>query len=682
MKTGDIVRDGQGRAFQLGQPVHRGLWSKTYIAREETGSEWTLTVPLSKDDLPPGFAHLVAVCQDCLREEARARAENRTGAFLPVEAAFIAEGSRTFVLVSPRLRNSLERKLAEGCPLKELLQVCQRLSALLTRLNTSHGDLRPSNVFIDERNELLLSGMLTPTARDNLQELRQSSRRPDPYLPPELQPGQPPRRPTGGADAYAIAVMLYWGAMVTGEGMSRLPESPLNGLDKPRLVALKDRFHNRLKEEKANPRFHTRLSDRAAALLNRALSAETHPSPPYRFEDMAEFSRRLNQLYSLVHPRVTHVGKILLDRPPGDQDYSTDEDVVFSCTIGCSSGVESHEEIGCGLALFNDDTGERVRDLNASYTVDTHPSGRLRFRFRLIDLLPGSYTIRVAFTIRDSGHEPLLAEGHFFRSAAPGYTPPAVMPTAAPIPLTRPGPDPVTQPGLTPRPVPVSASAAQDEGKMPDVPDTVVRDGPPEVDRAASLAQARAAIAAARVDDAVPDNLHTLGAAAIAEERVTEAPLIFESEDQDAVAEAPTAPRIQLGGGGAASMRIGSGGVRTPSTAGGMTSRRRTVHYPDGPPTVGDEDAAASDPYLYDPPDVGRGRWSDELPPPSWRSDGDELFPTEIEDDGGPEEEFDSPFAEMFEGFLEKIRGDSVVLLFGGAAVVIMVLIVILLFMR
>jgi hypothetical protein len=274
--------------------------------------------------------------------------------------------------------------------------------------------------------------------------------------------------PSAVIDTYAVAAMLYWGILASSEGSTKPPDAPLEGLDKSMLVALKDRVHNRLKEEKANPRFHTRLSDRTAALLNRALSRQTSPSPPYRFQNLSEFQRRLSQLRALVNPCVEQVGKILLDRSPGSDTYSTEEDVVFSCTIGCSPGVESHEEIVCGLAIFDQDTDTRIRNIQCIYKVDSHPSGRLRFGFQLPDVQPGSYLVRVAFTIRESGDEPLVAEGRFECRPAPGYVPPPADPNQRrPIPMQRPEEDPVTQTGTAPRPIPRGEPGASPEVSAP-----------------------------------------------------------------------------------------------------------------------------------------------------------------------------------------------------------------------
>ena len=53
MKTGDHVQDGNGRSFQVGQLLGRGLWGKCYLVRDAAdGSEWVLKVPLGEDDLP------------------------------------------------------------------------------------------------------------------------------------------------------------------------------------------------------------------------------------------------------------------------------------------------------------------------------------------------------------------------------------------------------------------------------------------------------------------------------------------------------------------------------------------------------------------------------------------------------------------------------------------------------
>ena len=141
---------------------------------------------------------------------------------------------------------------------------------------------------------------------------------------------------------------------------------------------------------------------------------------------------------ALVHPAVAHVGKLILNRPPATSTFGTDEDVRFSCTVGATRGVETHEEIGAGIAVFDQDRQERLRNIACAYTVDRHPSGRFRFSFRISDLPPGSYLVRVAYTIRDSGHEPVTAEEGFGVTAAPGYVPPRTETERQPITMERP----------------------------------------------------------------------------------------------------------------------------------------------------------------------------------------------------------------------------------------------------
>jgi hypothetical protein len=172
--------------------------------------------------------------------------------------------------------------------------------------------------------------------------------------------------------------------------------------------------------------------------VNRAISVQTSPSPPYRFNKLVEFRQRFDEVTALVHPTVTHVGKLILNRPPAKDTFTTDEEVRFSCSVGASQGVETHEEIAAGLAVFDQERNERLRNLSCSYTVDRHPSGRFRFSFRISDLPPAQYLVRVAYTIRDSGHEPETAEEAFQVTAAPGYVPPPEEPEGQPISIDRP----------------------------------------------------------------------------------------------------------------------------------------------------------------------------------------------------------------------------------------------------
>lgn len=439
MKTGDHVQDGRGRTFQVGQLLGRGSWGKCYLVREETeGTEWVLKVPLTEEEVPREPPRLAEKCREIAREQGRLLEESDNEALVRIEGRFIADDGSPAILM-PRYAQTLERRISDGCDFQEVLEIVSKAVDALTTLGTvvtAHGALSPSNILVTEQGEVHLMDPLTPTAT----RIRAALAARDgylgaAYLPPETRDDASPAAVT--VDTYALSMTLYRASMASDDAQSSPPSLPQSGLEKSDLVVLKDRIHNRMKAEASNPRFHIRLSDRAAAIVNRAVSVETSPSPPYRFNSVPEFKQRLDEVRALVHPTVTQTGKLLLSRPPANTDFDTDEEVRFSCTVGASKGVETHDEIGCGLAVFDQDLNERLRNLNCSYTVDRHPSGRFRFSFRIADLSPGTYLVRLAFTIRDSGHEPITTEGEFIVRAAPGYVPPRIETERQPIPLSR-----------------------------------------------------------------------------------------------------------------------------------------------------------------------------------------------------------------------------------------------------
>lgn len=463
MKTGDTVRDPGGRTFQVGQLIGRGLWGKTYTAREEpAGTEWVLKTPLGLDAFSADSEEMARLCREIALEQARVLGQATTPGLIRVEARFVTE-SGVPVLILPRLAHSLQARMDAGISMGDLLRaIAAAAQALRSAEPTlrSHGNLRPSNILADGRGGWVLADPLTDTMRRHLPALARARGIGLSWLPPEARSRHEATAVDSSIDSYTLALHVLRAAMTPTD--STPPPAPEDGLDKATLVALKDAVRNRLATEASNPRFHARFAERLSTLLNRALSREASPSPPYRFPKLDEFGARLDELASLVNPSITHVGRLLLDRPPGTSAYTTDEEIAFSCSAGCSAGVESHEDIACGLAVFDLQADKRLRDLPCSYTVDRHPSGRFRFGFRVARLPPGSYKVRLAFTIRDGGHEPQTAEGEFQIQAAPGYVPPANEPEPKAIRFApRSEPDPVTETGAVPPPRPSAAAQAQ-----------------------------------------------------------------------------------------------------------------------------------------------------------------------------------------------------------------------------
>ncbi|MDP6933298.1 MAG: hypothetical protein QGG40_10300, partial [Myxococcota bacterium] len=434
MKTGESVRSGE-RVFQVGQLLGKGLWGKCYVVREEGAGEYVLKVPLSESDFPEGQGSRAAICNEILLEQGRFLEQSDARGLVPLAGRFQLD-DETPALLFPKLASSLERRLASEASLEEILRltlsVCQTLQLLYNSLKF-HGRIHPGNILFSEDGSVHLMDPLTPALARELAQFVDDS--PSWHqLPPEYR--ESPDSPmASAADTYAVSMLIYRSIMTDTDSTGQVPGVLVAGLDKSGMVALKDRIHNRLKREGANPRFQTRLSDRGAALLHRALSREVSPSPPFRFNRIDEFAGRLEEVHALVHPQVNHVGKVLLNRPPGTTSFNTDEDVLFSCTVACTAGVESDQEIECGLALHDQGTGERLREVASSYTVDRHPTGRFRFAFRIEALDPGAYGIRLAFNIREAKHKPTIAEGEVEVRTAPGYVPPQREPEPQAIPM-------------------------------------------------------------------------------------------------------------------------------------------------------------------------------------------------------------------------------------------------------
>ena len=444
MKTGDTIQDAQGVSWQLGQVLGRGLWGKVYaVRREGDDGGWNggaspldhvLKVPLGPDDFRgeiPAAEAVYAACREAVLEQARLYADGRYP-FLPrLEARLtLPDGAPGYII--PRLPDTLERRMTEGLPTANLLDLTYAALRLIRQLPDGfHGDLRPTNVLLNDRGEVFLTDIATPAVRRALRLLLAASPALSWGWPPEYTDGVPPWGPV--ADTWGAAMILWRGAMAGAPA----PNPPRAGLDKAAQVALRDRLQDRLKVEDANPRFHARVAERYAVLLSRGLSRESTPSPPFRFPAVDELLGRMDEVAGLIRPQVQTVGKVMLDRPATRPNFDTDEVVAFSCTVGCTLGVEGPEEIGVGIAVFDIDKDVRLKDLDLAYTVDKHPGsgpsgGRYRFGFRITGMGPGRFRVRLAFAIRDSGQPPVTTEAEFNVLPAPGWVPRPEAPALAP----------------------------------------------------------------------------------------------------------------------------------------------------------------------------------------------------------------------------------------------------------
>lgn len=428
MNTGDTVTDGQKRSWRVGQALGRGLWGSSWVIRGDDEREWVLKVPHADADLPsdaPVPAGLVEACAAAARETGALYRDG--GDFLPrVEDVLqLPDGRPALRMV--RYPGSLARRLEAGLPLGEALKLALAVIARLGALGRPHGDLRPSNVLLNDRGDVVLADPLPPAIEGHATWLRAHLGR------QEATPPEAAGAPDSGWDTWALCLFL-WRAAMTGADAA----PPREGLSKVQLATVKDRALARLKQEQANPRFVARVAERLASLLNRGLSHEVEPSPPYRFARPADLAPRIEEVSALVHPRVESVGRLLLASSATGEVFQGGEDVAFSVTIGCSEGVADHEHVACGVQVsdLDEEDDPRVKVPEARYGVQTHPSGRMRFQFTLPDLAPGRYRARVAFAVKDSGEEPQVAEGEFEVRPPPGWIPPAEAPRPPePVPL-------------------------------------------------------------------------------------------------------------------------------------------------------------------------------------------------------------------------------------------------------
>ncbi len=460
MKTGDVVQDAQGRSYQVGPLLGRGLWGKSYLVRHgDSEAEFVLKCPLDRDDFRGEVTPtdgLLDTCAEACKEQARILGEASHVFLPPVQSRQSDDGSP--LLITPRFTTTLERRVSQGCTLAEVLRILiatmEHLAALAEE-GRVHGNLRPSNILLNDRGEVLLTDVTTPSSRKAMGQLQAIRGEPNPYLAPELSGAE---QLPGVADTYALAMVLYRASMTKPE--AEPPVLPQEGLDKEDLVVLKDQVVARLQAEDSNPRFHARFAENLATTLNRALSKQSSPSPPFRFNQVTELKVRLEDLLSLLRPDITLVGKVILQRQPDSTTFETDEDVRFSVTVGTTAGVEEHEDMACGIAIFDSDTDERIRDVDCHYTVERHPSGRFRFAYKLVNLAPGRFRTRLAFAVRDSGHPPTTGETTFEVRAAAGYVPPVATPKPSALPFapvgegdTSPTQPAINQEDIEPQPI-------------------------------------------------------------------------------------------------------------------------------------------------------------------------------------------------------------------------------------
>jgi len=428
MKTGDIVTDSRAQAWTLSALLGEGVWARTWLVKDDSGRQRVLKTPYEPEDLPPAAADKVALMRKSAIEQADLLASESPG-LVPLEDRITLPTGATALLL-PWYPTTLQRQLGSGIPLTEALHILLSVARALGRSPRNHGNLRPSNILIDPHGEPVVMDLATPssqslmTAHDRNQPTRKAWAPSDRIAP----------------DTWAICQVLHAATLLEEaeqDGPTSLPTAGHGGLDKIALATLKDRAVARLKRDGANQRFVLRTAERLAAILARGLSRDADPSPPYRFLKAADLATRLSEVVALTDPGIESVGKLILSAAADGEIFSGSAAVGFTVSVAPTDGVKDATDIVCGVRLTDlDAAGDgRVPLDEAQFTVDRHPSGRFRFEFNLPEIAPGRYSVRVAFTVKESGQDPVVAEGGFEVRPPSGYVPPTP-PDNGPAPIS------------------------------------------------------------------------------------------------------------------------------------------------------------------------------------------------------------------------------------------------------
>jgi hypothetical protein len=475
---GDLFTDHEQRAWIVDRALGSGSWSHALLVRSKAGDEAVLRIPLSKVELGDAVEarDRSEACADRCRQLTEVLRGAPSWAPALIGTATAADGRP--MLLQRRYPSSAARRIEAGAPLTEILRVTQRTADVLRDAGRIHGALHGRNILLDEAGRPVLSDVWTPAAA-RCGVAADGTRPPDAAAAPD-----------SGWDAWALCALLYQAALTASPaadgrrtGPVRVPEA---GLDKVAIATLKDRALARLAAERTNPRFRGRLADRLGAVLNRGLSHQHTPSPPYRFQSLSALLDRLGDGVALVDPRVEEVGRVLLPPEARDGVFQGSDVITFAITVATSTTLDTHEDLVCGVALRDlDAEGEaRVPVPEARYETRKHPSGRLRFAFTLPGVSPGRYRVRVAFAVKDSGHPPTTAQGEFEVRPPPGWVPPVedVAPAALTFPASATPAAPATRaPDPGPSGSPVTPAAAPEAGDPPSGPDAEIHAFPSPV---------------------------------------------------------------------------------------------------------------------------------------------------------------------------------------------------------
>lgn len=420
MKTGDTIRDASGVTYTMGRVLGRGLWGKTFIAQSANKTQCIFKVPFAPNDLPYGSEKLAQISRSILLEQGELLSQSPDSVFVRPADRFTTQSGLPCLRfeVLPSMAYQIRKGIRLEHTLSTVLQIANRLQSSPER-DYIHGNLHLTNVFYHPEHGVLLSDPMSPTLRKHLSEFLELAPHKVAYFAPEIRDSNESKINVA-SDMYALAMIIY---RCTMHHKDSAPNLPLGGLNRALKTDFQEIAQKHLAEEGSNPRFRTRLSISLGRFIGRALSQPVEPSPPYRFHRLDETAQRLNELSTMFAPYIERVGKIIWNLPISKDQFFYGEAVEFSCSVDTNPQLDNFEDIACGLAVIDDNTGEPIKEHSGSFTVDTHAGGRLRFSIQIPNLPPSQYTIRAAFRIAESMEEPEVTEASISVVPPPGFVP-------------------------------------------------------------------------------------------------------------------------------------------------------------------------------------------------------------------------------------------------------------------
>lgn len=403
----DNLRERSGDAFEVEALLGTGAFGQVYRVRSvRDGSRFALKTARVGGG-PEGV--------ELLRELGQ-RTRSLAGSGVPGVAWLEETPLGTPGMMMPLYAVSLAERLREAPPLREVVAIVARAARAVSGLERQgqvHGNLRATNLLVDETGAVLLSDPLP--ARSFLAGPPPHPADPAPS-PPEGRAGPEAAEGRASADTYALGAILY--QSVRALSRRPMPQVGSAGISSPERKALEEALDELLSLAVPDS-FRPRILREAVAITCRAASRRDSPSPPYRYLRAEEMAERLERLARMFRPEVVEVGPLRVEFPSGRVSFRSGEIARFAVLVSGSEGAADPDGIEVFTTVTDLDRGRKVTGARISYSVRRYDTGRMSYRFEVEDLPVGRMELKVAFRCAGSSAAARLAAASCVVEAEP-----------------------------------------------------------------------------------------------------------------------------------------------------------------------------------------------------------------------------------------------------------------------